>query len=177
MHLVHVTVCLIAFLALIVWRGVLATLQSRQLVQEMAARRHRELILLGRAGSAVIAGGRLDNGAQCIDPFDGKDRAQTYLQRILALTGATQTGGTFVLEVGTTRFYVCDRHVRRLREVIGPTSKYEQTCFCLPYKAMPTAEQIATALLELRDNPAVFDRWAARVGAVKADGHVFSCAQ
>ena len=175
--MVHVTVCLIAFLALIVWRGVFATLQSRQLVQEMAARQHREFILLGRASPVVIPGGRFDNGAQCVDPFDGKDQAQTYLRRILALTGATQTGGSFVLEVGTTRFYVCDRHVRRLREVIGPKCKCEETCFCLPYKAMPAAEQIATALLELRDNPAVFDRWAARVGAVKADGQVFSCAQ
>jgi hypothetical protein len=176
-YMVYVTVCLIAFLVLIVWRGVFATLQTRQLVQEMAGRQHRELNLLGGASFVVIAGGRLDNGAQCEDPFDGKDRAQTYLHRILALTGATQTGRTFVLEVGTTRFYVRDRHVRRLREVIGPTCKYEETCFCLPYKAVPTAEQIATALLELTNNPAVFDRWAARVGAVKADGQVFSCAQ
>ena len=176
--MVDVIVCLIAFLlALIVWRGVFATRQSRQLVQEMAARQRREFNLLSRGGFVAIAGGRVDNGAQCVDPSEGKDRAQTYLRRILALTGAMQTGGTFVLDAGTTRFYVGDRHVRRLREVIGPTCKYEETCFCLPYKTMPTAEQIATALLELTNNPAVFDRWAARVGAVKADGQVFSRAQ
>ena len=146
-------------------------------MQERAARQHREFNLLSRAGFVAIAGGRFDNGAQCVDPFEGKDRAQTYLRRILALTGAKQMGCDFVLEVGTTRFYVRDRHVRRLREKIGPMCKYEETCFCLPYKAIPTAEQIATALLELTNNPAVFDRWAARVGAVKADGQVFSCAQ
>ena len=175
--MVHVTVCLIAFLALMVWRSVFATLQSRQLLPEMAARQHRGINLVGRAGFMVIAGGRSHNCALCVDPFEGKDRAQTYLRRILALTGATQTGGTFVLEVRTTRFYVRDGHVRRLREVIGPTCEYEETCFCLPHSGMPTAEQIATALLELRNNPAVFDRWAARIGAVKADGKVFSCAQ
>src|SRR5262249_12467336 len=175
--MVYVTVCLIAFLVLIVWRGVFATLQSRQLVQEMAARQHRAFNLLSRGGFVAIAGGRVDNGAQCVDPSEGKDRAQTYLRRILALTGAMQTGGSFGLEVGTTRFYVGDSHVRRLRELIGATCKYDETCFCFQYKTMPTAERIATALLELTINPAVFDLWTARVGAVKADGQVFSCAQ
>jgi hypothetical protein len=42
---------------------------------------------------------------------------------------------------------------------------------------MPKAEQIATALLELANNPELFERWAARIGAVKADGQVFACAQ
>src|SRR5260370_7346205 len=42
---------------------------------------------------------------------------------------------------------------------------------------MPKAEQIATALLQLRNNPALFDRWAAQSGAFKADGQVFTRAQ
>jgi hypothetical protein len=39
---------------------------------------------------------------------------------------------------------------------------------------MPKAEQIATALLQLRNKPAPFDRWAAQNGAFKADGQAFS---
>ena len=176
-RMVAPTVYLTAFLALIVWRFVFAALQRRQLGQEMAARQQREIKLLCRVGVAVIAEGRFENGLQGVDPFAGKDGATTYLRRIVALTGATQTGGTFVLDVGTTRFYVRDRHVRRLRDVIDLTCECEETCFYVPYEGMPTAEQIATALLELTNNPALFDRWAARIGAVRADGQVFSGAQ
>jgi hypothetical protein len=40
---------------------------------------------------------------------------------------------------------------------------------------MPKAEQIATALLQFKNNPALFDGWAAQNGlAFKADGQVFS---
>jgi hypothetical protein len=43
---------------------------------------------------------------------------------------------------------------------------------------MPKAEQIATALLQLRNNPALFDRWAYQCGlSFKADGQVFTLAQ
>src|SRR6267378_8637095 len=70
-----------------------------------------------------------------------------------------------------------DRYVRRLRDVSDPKCEYEETCFCLPYNRMPKAEQIATVLLELTNNPELFERWAAQIGAVKADGQVFACAQ
>jgi hypothetical protein len=102
------------FLAPIVWRFAFAALQRRQVGQEMAARQQREIKRLCRFGVAVIAEGRFENCLHSVGPFTGKDRATTYLRRIVALTGATQTGGTFVLDVATTRFYVCDRHVRRL---------------------------------------------------------------
>jgi len=40
---------------------------------------------------------------------------------------------------------------------------------------MPKAEQIAAALLQLRNNPALFERWARqRDVAFKADGQVFA---
>jgi hypothetical protein len=43
---------------------------------------------------------------------------------------------------------------------------------------MPKAEQIATALLQLRNNPALFDRWALQRNlAFKADGKVFAPAR
>jgi hypothetical protein len=61
--------------------------------------------------------------------------------------------------------------------VSDPKSEYKETCFCFPYKIMPKAERIATALLQLRNNPALCDRWAAQIGAVKAAGQVFTWAQ
>jgi len=43
---------------------------------------------------------------------------------------------------------------------------------------MPKAEEIATALLQLTNNPALFDKWAVQNGlAFKADGQVFSRAR
>jgi hypothetical protein len=43
---------------------------------------------------------------------------------------------------------------------------------------MPRAEEIATALLQLANNPALFDKWAVRNGLpLKADGQVFTHAQ
>jgi hypothetical protein len=42
-------------------------------------------------GVAVIADVPRENSADDLDPFDRKDRAKTYLRRIVALTGATQT--------------------------------------------------------------------------------------
>jgi hypothetical protein len=171
--MVSVTLSLIVFLALIVWRLVFADPQRRPLVREMAARQG-ENNLLNRVGMAVIAGDRFEHGSQGVDPFERKNQAKTYLRHIVALTGSAQTCNDYVLDVGTTRFYVRYRYVRRLRDVRDPKCEYEETCFCLPYKIVPKAERIATALLQLRNNPVLFDRWAAQIGAVKAAGQVFT---
>jgi hypothetical protein len=106
------------------------------------------------------------------------DRAKTYLCRIVALTGATQMGNGYVLDVGKMRFHVRDRYVRRLRDMTDPECAYEETCFYPVHKGMPKAEEIATALLQLTNNPALFDKWAVQNGlAFKADGQVFTRAQ
>jgi hypothetical protein len=175
--MVSVTVSLVAFLALVAWRFAFASLLCRPLGREMAAPQQRDNNLLDRVGVAVIAGDHFENGSQGVDPFEREDRAEAYLRHVVALTGATQMGDNYVLDVGTTRFQVGDRYVRRLRDVSDPKCEYEETCFYLPCNRMPKAEQIATALLELTNNPELFERWAAQIGAVKADGQVFACAQ
>jgi hypothetical protein len=38
---------------------------------------------------------------------------------------------------------------------------------------IPRTEEIASALIQLRNNPALFDRWTAQCGAVKPDGQLF----
>jgi len=79
-----------------------------------------------------------------------------------------------VLNVGKTRFYVRDGYVSQVVSVTGPTKKCEGTCFYPSQQDMPAAEKIATALLQLKNNPALFDKWAVRSGGFKADGELFN---
>jgi hypothetical protein len=113
------------------------------------------------------------NGVAVIDTVD---RAETYLRRIVALTDATRLGPYYVLNVGKTRFEVHDCYVCRTPSVIDPTATPEGTCFYLSNQHMPAAEKIATALLQLKNNPTLFDKWAGQIGVFKADGELFSLA-
>ena len=172
----------IAFLALVVWRFVFAGSHRKPLVRAIARQRHSTLLEEGLhiselGGVAVVADGPLESSADDLNRLDRKDRAKRYLRRIAALTGATQTGNTYVMDVGKMRFRVRDRYVSRLRDVTDPECALEETCFYSVHKGMPKAEEIATALLQLMNNPTLFDRWAAQSGACKADGQAFSPAQ
>jgi hypothetical protein len=176
---------MIAFFALVVWRIAFAGLRRRPSLREIAAPQQQHnnaleqgLHILERAVVGVIAGNRYEDSSDGVDPIDRKDRAKTYLCRIVALTGATQMGISYFLDVGTTRFHVRDRYVGRLRDLTDPQCAYEETCFYPVHKGMPKAEEIATALLQLTNNPALFDKWAIQNGlAFKADGQVFTRAQ
>jgi hypothetical protein len=176
---------MIAFLALIVWRFVFAGLQRRLLVRAIAPQQQRrnnlleeDLYVSDPGGVAAIAGNRFENSSDGLDPLDQKNRAKRYLHRIVVLIGATQTGNGYILDVGKMRFHVRDRYVRRLRDMTDPECAYEETCFYPVHKGMPKAEEIATALLQLTNNPALFDKWAVQNGlAFKANGQVFTRAQ
>jgi len=174
----------IAFLALFAWKFVFAGLRRGPLAREIAAPHQQQtrileqgLRILHLAGAAVIADNRAENGSNGARLTTPKNCAKTYLRRIIALTGATQMGNCYVLDVGTTRFHVRDRYVRRMRDVTDPKCEYEETCFYAAEKEMPKSEHIATALLQLKNNPALFDKWAAQSGAFKADGQAFGSAQ
>ncbi len=176
----------IAFLALIVWRFVFNGQQRRPVVREIGVPRQQDnsfleqgLHILNLVGVAVIPDNCFEkSGSDGLEPVARKYRAQSYLRRVVALTGATLMGSGYVLDVGTTRFEVRDRYVRRLRDLTDPKCAYEETCFYSADKSMPKARHIATALLQLRNNPALFDRWAHQCGlAFKADGQVFTRAQ
>jgi hypothetical protein len=170
----------IAFLALVVWRFVFAGTHRRLLVRSIAPRQQRHSNFLAEVphiaelgGVEVIVDGPLENSADDLDRLDRKDRAKGYLRRIAALTGATQVDDAYVLDVGKMRFHVGHRYVRRLRDTTNPECAYEETCFYPVHKGMPKAEEIATALLQLTNNPGLFDSWAAQSGAFKADGQAF----
>jgi hypothetical protein len=120
----------------------------------------------------------LGNGSGAASRVTKEERARAYLNRILALTGATQVDNAYVLNVGKVQFQLRDRFVRRLQNPKDPRAGFEETCFYLVHSGMPKAEEIATALLQLSNNPALFDKWALQNGvAFKADGRVFERAQ
>ena len=174
---------LIPFLAVTLRRFVFTGMGREWLVGEIDPPRPRQngpleqvLSILDPVGLTQVAG-ELEHRADGANPVERKYRAKRYLRRIVALTGATQIGGGFTLHVGTTRFQVRDGYVRRVQDVANPKCGYEETCFYPAHKEMPKAEQIATALLQLKNNPALFDGWAAHNGALKADGQVFTRAQ
>jgi hypothetical protein len=182
--MVSTTLSLIAFFALIAWRFVFTGLRRRPLARKIAAPQQQRtnilkqgLHVLHPAGVAANPDNGFKNGSHGVRPIAPKDRPKAYLRRIVALTGATQMGRGYDMNVGPTRFHVRDRYVSRMRDVTDPNCTYEQTCFYSADKSMPKAEQIATALLQLKNNPALFDRWAAQSGALKADGQAFSPAQ
>ena len=168
------TLTLIAFLTLTAWRFVFTGLGIGRLVRQRRSGLLGQGLRLSQADVRVLAGYH----QQCSDGLGSvgrSDRAKTYLRRVVALTGATQIEGGYALNVGTTKFQVRDKYVRRLRDATDPKWPYEETCFYPAYKAMPKAEQIATALMQLRNNPSLFDKWAAqRSLAFKADGEVFT---
>ncbi len=162
---VAVTLLSCVFLALIIWGIVFIGSQRWVLVGEIVSPQRRQ--------SNRPPWGFLNHFEN--NPSDNvRDQAQSYLLRVVALTNATEVGDGYLLNAGTNRFHVRDRYVRRLRGVKDAKFRYEETCFFVANQGMPSAEQIATALLMLKNDPTLFDKWAVRDGeSFKADGQIF----
>ncbi len=97
-------------------------------------------------------------------------RATKYLKRIAALTGAKEVcGESYRLKAGRMHFLVDSKFVR----VISPRS--ESTCFSVAADPdMPSAEVVASALLQLKHNPRLFEKWRQLPGyMIKANSDVF----
>src|SRR6267143_7235522 len=82
-------------------------------------------------------------------------RATNYLKRIAALTGAKHVcGESYRLRAGRMHFLVDSKFVR----VISPRT--ESTCFSVAADPdMPSAEVVASALLQLKNNARLFEKW------------------
>ena len=96
-------------------------------------------------------------------------RAAEYLQRVAALTGAKEDDdGTYHLTAGGRHFLVDSKFVR----VISPRS--ESTCFSVADLDMPSAEVVASALLQLKNNARLFEKWRDwPAHTFKANGKMF----
>jgi hypothetical protein len=87
-------------------------------------------------------------------------RAAKYLERIVALTGAKHNyGDSYRLIVGRRHFLVDARFVRLI------SHRGESTCFEVATdRAIPSAEVVASALVQLKSNPRLFEKWRERRG-------------
>ena len=97
-------------------------------------------------------------------------RAAKYLKRIAALTGAKQVCGEgHRLTVGSMHFLVDSKFVR----LINPRS--ESMCFSVAADPdMPSAEVVASALLQLKNNTRLFEKWREWPAyTFKANGKIF----
>ena len=97
-------------------------------------------------------------------------RAAEYLKRVAALTGAEQVcGESYRLTAGRMHFLVDSKFVR----VISPRS--ESTCFSVAADPdMPRAEVVASALLQLKNNARLFEKWREwPAHTFKANGKMF----
>ena len=97
-------------------------------------------------------------------------RAAEYLKRVAALTGAEQVrDDTYWLRVGRSHFLVDSRFVRLI------SRGGESTCFSVATDPdIPGAEAVASALLQLKNNPRLFEKWRELHGyTFKANGRMF----
>ncbi len=97
-------------------------------------------------------------------------RSAEYLKRVAALTGAEQVrGDSYWLRAGRREFLVDNKFV----SVISHHGK--STCFSVATDPdMSSAEVVAFALLQLKDNPRLFKKWRKQRGyAFKANGKMF----
>ena len=168
----------IVFLTFIIVSGLLFTSLHRSLVRETAEEGNNIweqcLHILGRAGLAVVADSHIENSSDRGSSNAGEQPAETYLRRIVALTGAKQLDNSYVLDVGKARFQVRNGNVKRIPDGADPRWARWETCFHSAHQDMPKAEQIATVLLLLKSNPLLFDSWKTnRELAFKADGQMF----
>jgi hypothetical protein len=98
------------------------------------------------------------------------ERAAEYLERIAVLTGAEQdVDGTYHLSAGGRHFLVDYDFVRLI------SHRGESTCFSVVADPnTPHAEVVASALLHLKNNPRLFEKWLERPGdTFKANGKLF----
>jgi len=97
-------------------------------------------------------------------------RATKYLKRIAALTGAKQVcGESYRLTAGRMHFLVDPKFVR----LISPRG--ESTCFSVAADPdMLGAEAVASALLQLKNNAKLFEKWRDwPAHTFKANGKMF----
>src|SRR5260370_17855125 len=98
------------------------------------------------------------------------ERAEEDLERIAALTGAKQDDdGAYRLTTGSMRFLVGYKFVRVI------SHRGESTCFSVATDPdMPSAEVVASALLQLKNNARLFEKWRELRGyTFKANGKMF----
>jgi len=97
-------------------------------------------------------------------------QAAEYLRRVATLTGAERVrSDCYWLRAGHRNFLVDYKFVRLV------SHHGKSTCFSvLADPDMPSAEVVASALLQLKNNPKLFKKWRKQPGSMfKANGKAF----
>ena len=181
----NITLVLLIIVALMLWGSVFTVLHRRNVPNETDGPHLQvnggllgRFRILERAFAGVTAENGFDAASDEVRVSAESNRAETYLRRIVTLTGARRLGNRYTLNGDKTIFHVRDRFVWRLPDSTNPECGYNETCFYSVNKGTPREEEIATVLLQLKNNPALFDEWVRQKGlAFKADGQVFTGAQ
>src|SRR5438477_1760864 len=95
---------------------------------------------------------------------------RTHLRRVATLTGAERVrSDCYWLRAGHRNFLVDYKFVRLV------SHHGKSTCFSvLADPDMPSAEVVASALLQLKNNPKLFKKWRKQPGSMfKANGKAF----
>ena len=97
-------------------------------------------------------------------------RAALYLKRVARLTGAKHVrGNSYRLRAGRRNFLVDPKFVCVISVAVQP-----RAFLLLGDVDMPSAEIVASALLQLKNNPRLFEKWRQQRGyAFKADEKIF----
>jgi hypothetical protein len=165
---------IVFLISIIAWR-LLFTRETATPGQQRNNILEQGLHIVGRAGLALVADSHIESRSNHGGSNAGEQPAETYLRRVVALTGARQMDNSYVLDVGKARFHVRDGYVKRIPDGADPRWSRWETCFHSAHQDMAKAEQIATVLLQLKSNPWLFDSWnTKRELAFKADGQMFN---
>lgn len=112
-------------------------------------------------------------------PKTPDELATENLMRICVNTGASYSpnhvgwsplgfpGPWVRIALGDATYYISVGWVVRTRGILAPVRFYERTCVYFvddEGRAVPGPEHVATALLLLKNNPALFDAWARHDG-------------
>ena len=113
---------------------------------------------------------RNDRLAMKMEAWTAARRAAEYLKRVARLTGAEHVHDeTYRLKAGRRTFLVDYKFIRVI------SRRGEATCFSVAADPdMPSAEVVASALLQLKNNPKLFEKWRKMQGyPFKANGKRF----
>ena len=129
----------IVFFTIIVWRLLVTSVHT--LARETAApgQQHNnileQVLHIARAGLGleVVADSHIENRSDRGSSKEGEQPAETYLRRIVALTGARQMDNSYVLDAGTAQLHVRwtrEASTRRSRPQMGTLGN--MLSFCTP---------------------------------------------
>jgi hypothetical protein len=93
------------------------------------------------------------------DQFAAETKAMENLKRVMKATGTVGHGGGVITKVGNFKYFIENGYIRKY-DPVG--FEVDRTCIHFnnnPAANVPASEFIASAILLLKHDPSIFDRW------------------